>query len=204
MIRALFPVAFATALILTALTAITLPPAQAASREEREKRQEQYRPKRVPGGRLPKEAVILPVYGWRLGPTLTFPYTLGLNAGYLWPGEPVTYKVGGSWGVYGDKGLVAFQFQDLRVYGAIVYDLVPAIDGGPYVETGLDYVRSSGAVLNLGWPIVPHIGFGTLGRLGKSLGWDLSFTAAANGLLALEWSLLFKGGSDGPATPTEE
>lgn len=164
-------------------------PAEAASREERGER---FVPRRVPGGRLPKVEAPPLIGGWRLGTTLTFPYTLGFHTGYLWPAEPVTAKLGASWGLWSDGGLVAFTGSDYRLYGALLYDLAPAVPGGPFVETGLDWVRSSGPVLGLNWPVVPHIGFGTLGLWGEELAWEVTFTATANGLLALEMGLLFE------------
>lgn len=176
-------------LLMMGLVVLPSAPAFAADREERGER---FVPRRVPGGRLPKVETPPVLGGWRLGTTLTFPYTLGLHTGYLWPAEPVTAKLGASLGLWGDKGLVAFSGTDYRLYGALVYDLAPGVPGGPFVETGLDLVRSSGAILPLSWPVVPHLGFGTLGPWGEDLAWEVTFTATANGLLALEFGLLTK------------
>lgn len=147
-------------------------------------------PKRHPGAPLEDEPLPPPA-GWRLGPSMTFPYSMGLGLAYLWPGAPATFKVGANWGIQNDTGLVAFNFSDYRLYGSLLYFLVPGAIGGPYVETGLGLIRSSGAVLPVNWPLIPHLGFGTMGRLSADLGWDASFTASGNGLLILEGGLLY-------------
>ena len=149
-----------------------------------------------------KDEPLPPPSGWRLGGAMTFPYTAGMSLAYLFPGEPATYKLGGSWGIHDGRSTVAGNMTDYRLYGALMYYLVPFAQGGPYVETGLDVVKASGSVLPLNWPVVPHIGFGTNGWLGridngmtqpftKKTAWDLSFTATANGMLSLEAGLLF-------------
>lgn len=146
---------------------------------------------RVPGGALPSEP-LPPPSGWQMGLTMTAPMTIGLGMAYLWPGAPASFKLGGSWGMIGPTGAIGLWFQDWRVYGSLVYDLVPNAAGGPYLETGLDVTHSSAAnVIKLGWPVVPHIGFGTTGYLNRNLAWDVNFSALANGLLVLQGGLFY-------------
>lgn len=152
-------------------------------------------------GKPLKDEPLPPPSGWRLGGAMTFPWTAGMSLAYLAPGEPATYKVGGTWGIHDGRSTIAGNFQDYRLYGALVYYFVPGSHGGPYVETGLDVVKASGSVLPLNWPVVPHIGFGTNGWWGtpdnqtptdkKPTAWDLSFSATANGVLSLEGGILF-------------
>jgi hypothetical protein len=148
-------------------------------------------PNRLPGTALPDEPQP-PPSGWRLGLAMTFPYTMGLSLAYLWPTEGVmTFKLGGSWGILNGRETIASRFSDYRLYGSLMYYLSPAAQGGPYVETGLDVAKSSGAILPLSWPVVPHIGFGTNGHWTEQTGWDVNFSATANGVLSLEGGLLF-------------
>jgi hypothetical protein len=154
-----------------------------------------YFPNRAPGAPLEDE-VLPPPSGWRLGAAMTFPYTLAASLAYVWPvpeGGSMSYKAGGTWGILNGTQQVATRFSDYRIYGALMYYLVPspALQGGPYVELGLDVARASGAILPLNWPVVPHIGFGVDGRFTEQTAWDLNFSATANGVLSLDAGLLY-------------
>ena len=89
------------------------------------------------------------------------------------------------------KATIAGRFSDFRLYGAAMYYLVADAVGGPYVETGLDVVRASGSILPLSWPVMPHLAFGTNGRLSETTGWDVNFSATVNGVLSLDAGYLF-------------
>jgi hypothetical protein len=130
--------------------------------------------------------------GWRLGACVTSPYTLGVSFGYLWAANPVGFKLGGDWGIMGaGSHPIAFNFQDYRLFCAVTYALAPQPTGGPYIELGLGAARSSGAVRELGWPLLPHLGFGDVGRFNSALGWDINFSAEANGLLLFGAGVLY-------------
>jgi hypothetical protein len=180
------PIAAAVVLAATAPFLIGQPPALAVIEIDRP-----WIVKRYPGAMMEEEP-LPPPSGWRLGGAMTFPFTMAASLAYLWAGAPATFKLGGTWGLHDGKGTIATNLTDYRVYGAMLYYLVPAsTSGGPYVETGLDVTKASGAVLPLNWPVVPHIGFGTNGWLGTKTAWDLNFSATANGVMTLEGGLLF-------------
>lgn len=152
-------------------------------------------PNRAPGAPLEDEP-LPPPYGWRLGAAMTFPYTLAASLAYVWPvaeQSVLGYKAGATWGLMNGTQQVATRFSDYRLYGAMMYYLVPSptLQGGPYVEMGLDVAKASGAILPINWPVVPHIGFGLDGRMSEQTAWDLNFTATANGVLSLDGGLLF-------------
>jgi hypothetical protein len=141
--------------------------------------------------------------GWRLGPEISSPFAVGLGLAYLHPLKPFTLKGGFDWGIATDAGVTALSFQDLRAYAATMYYLVPNANDGPYVEVGLDYTRSRGGVLALAnWPVVPHLGFGSVLRFGPETTLDLTFTATGNGLITLGGGLLF--GASGSQTGTTD
>jgi len=144
--------------------------------------------------------------GWRLGPTITSPFAVGVGLAYLFPLKPFTLKAGADWGIATDAGVTALSFQDYRLYAASMYYLVPNANDGPYVEVGLDATRSHGAVLALAnWPVVPHLGFGTVLRVGTDQDWDITFSACGNGLVTLEAGILFGApGRSGPQTSSDD
>ncbi|MDB5097374.1 MAG: hypothetical protein JWM80_1795 [Cyanobacteria bacterium RYN_339] len=142
--------------------------------------------------------------GWRIGPTITSPFAVGVGLAYLVPLKPFTLKGGADWGITTDAGVTALTFQDWRLYAATMYYLVPGANDGPYVEVGLDATRSHGGVLALAnWPVVPHLGFGTILRTGNDTNWDINFSATGNGLITLEGGILFgapdRSGAQTPA-----
>lgn len=150
--------------------------------------------------RLPGNPYVRPVQpilpgGWRVGPEISSPYALGLSLAYLFPAPPVTFKTGLDWGLWSDSGVSALQFRDMRLFGGLMYYFVPNATDGPYVETGLDVVRSQGGILRFAnWPVVPHLGFGNVLRAGTTLV-DVDLSATANGLVTLTGGMLFGGQS---------
>jgi hypothetical protein len=163
------------------------------------------RPWMRPRGIFASEAPPDPA-GWRLGPTITSPFAVGVGLAYLFPLKPFTLKGGADWGIATDAGVTALSFQDWRLYAATMYYFVPGANDGPYVEVGLDATRSRGGVLALAnWPVVPHLGFGTIIRTGTDTMWDLNFSATGNGLITLEGGILFGApGSSGAQTPSDD
>lgn len=158
-----------------------------------------------PRGVFASEAPADPA-GWRLGATITSPFSVGMTLGYLVPLKPFTLKAGADWGIASDAGVTALSFADYRVWGGAMYYFIPGANDGPYVEVGLDVTRSHGGVLALAnWPVVPHLGFGSIFRTGNDTDLDLNFTATGNGLITLSGGLLFgapdrsnpQAGSDG-------
>lgn len=133
--------------------------------------------------------------GWCLGPAIASPFALGLSGGYTAPPTPLGWKLGGHWGVLGPNGeLLAVAGQDWRAFGALTYAVAPAPERpgfGPYLELGLGRGRSRQPLRDLGWPLTPHLGFGTLlGTPGQGLAWDLNFAVQADGLMVLQAGLL--------------
>lgn len=167
------------------LLALTAAPAYADAAP-----QPDWVPNRNAGGALPDEKPADPA-GWRLAAEVSSPYSLGVGLGYLLPLKVFTLKGGVDWGIMNDTGVTALKFQDWRLYGGLMYYFLPGANDGPYVETGLDVAHSHGGVLNLvNWPVVPHLGFGTVLRAGSVIT-DVNFSATANGLLALSAGVLF-------------
>lgn len=150
----------------------------------------------IVGPRVIGRETIVPLSsGWFLGTALTSPFALCLAGGYTQPPMPWGWKVGGHWGVLGPNGeQLAFQAQDWRAFGALSYALAPLASTpglGPYIELGAGRSRSRTPLRELGWILVPHVGFGTiLGDAGKGALWDLSFAANADGYLTLQIGLL--------------
>jgi hypothetical protein len=167
--------------------------------------QRDWMPKRAPGGALLDERLPDPG-GFRFGPEISAPYAIGLSFAYLVPLKLFTFKGGADWGVLSDGGVTGLKFPDLRLYAGLMYYVLPGANDGPYVETGLDYVRSHGALLPLvNWPVVPHIGFGTILRTGQASVWDINFAVTANGLMTLSGGLIFgaKNEENGLTQPYE-
>jgi hypothetical protein len=144
---------------------------------------------RRPGAAL--QDAPIPPFGWRLGLAAHSPFAGGLTVGYVWPALPVGVKLAATWAPWSLGGFSFTSLADTRAYGSLLYYLVPGYGGGPYFEAGLGFARSSGPAWNLGWPVLPHLGFGTTGRLNDGLGWDLSFSWVANNTFVLESALLF-------------
>lgn len=174
-----------TCLALAAATLAPAPPALALVEEG-----PRWILNRRPGGALVDDPS--PPFGWRLGLAMASPWAGGLSVGYVWPALPLGYKVGATWSPWTTAGLQSLAFTDGRVYGSVLYYLAPQYGGGPYFEAGLGLARSSAPAWSLALPALPHLGFGTTGRLGDGgLGWDLTFGWVANNTFVLETALLF-------------
>jgi hypothetical protein len=167
--------------------------------------QRDWMQRRAPGAPLQDERLPDPG-GLRFGPEISAPYALGLSLAYLVPAKIFTFKTGVDWGVLSESGVTGLKFPDLRLYAALMYYFLPGANDGPYVETGLDFVRSHGALLPLlNWPVVPHIGFGTVLRTGKESVWDINFAVTASGLMTLTGGMIFgaKNEDNGLTQPYE-
>ena len=175
--------------ILTAILALATLAAAAAPAAAVVEDRNRWIPNRRPGGALLDDPI--PPFGWRLGLALASPAAAGLSVGYVFPALPLGYKLGATWSPLTAAGPQAPALTDGRLYGAILYYLTPAYGGGPYFEAGLGVMRTSAPAWNLGFPALPHLGFGTTGRFGDDgLGWDLTFGWVANNTFVLESALL--------------
>lgn len=145
---------------------------------------------RRPGGALKDDPI--PPFGWRLGLAMASPWAGGLSVAYVWPALPIGMKLGATWSPWTNAGFAPLSLTDGRVYGSLLYYLVPSYGGGPYFEAGLGLARSSAPTWALPWPALPHLGFGTTGRFSDSaMGWDVTFAWVANNTFVLESALLF-------------